>query len=76
LLGLYAFGLFTKKSADDSRVPIVCLLSPVICYFLNEYSAQWMGGYKFGFELLILNGLITFFGLHLISKAKLSRPSI
>ncbi|MFM9027704.1 MAG: sodium:solute symporter [Bacteroidota bacterium] len=76
LLGLYAFGLFTKKSADDSRVPIVCLLSPVICYFLNEYSAQWMGGYKFGFELLILNGLITFFGLHLISKAKLSSPSI
>ncbi len=63
LLGLYSFGLFTKKAVKDKLVPVICLLSPAICYVLNEYSQQWFGGYKFGFELLIVNGAITFIGL-------------
>lgn len=63
LLGLYAFGLFTKKSVKDRYVPLICVLSPVVCYVLNDYSQQWFNGYKFGFELLLVNGTLTFIGL-------------
>ena len=68
LLGLYSFGLITKRSLYDRLVPIICVISPAISYFLNEHSVNWFNGYKFGFELLILNGAITFFGLLLISE--------
>jgi solute:Na+ symporter, SSS family len=63
LLGLYSFGMFTKMQVKDKWVPIVCILSPVICFILDKNSVAWMGGYKFGFELLLLNGVITFLGL-------------
>lgn len=66
LLGLYAFGLFTKLKVHDKFVPLICLLSPVICFMLDYNSKEWLFGYKFGFELLILNGLITFVGLGLL----------
>ena len=72
LLGLFAFGLFTKINVRDKFVPLICLLSPIICFVLNEYSVQLFNGYKFGFELLILNGLITFVGLLILRKAKLN----
>ena len=68
LLGLYAFGLFTPWQVKDRWVPVVAILSPLICYVLNVHSAAWLNGYKFGFEMLILNGLITFAGLSLIRK--------
>ena len=68
LLGLYAFGLFTKINLRDKFVTLVCLLSPIICFILNEYSVELFYGYKFGFELLIVNGLITFGGLLLLRK--------
>jgi Na+/proline symporter len=68
LLGLFAFGIFTKYKLHDAFVPLICLISPVICYFLNLYSVQLLSGYKFGYELLIANGLISFFGLWLIRK--------
>jgi len=68
LLGLYSFGLFTKYKVRDKWVPLVAILSPIICYYLSRYSEQLFFGYKFGFELLVLNGLITFLGLLLISK--------
>jgi Na+/proline symporter len=67
LLGLYAFGLIFKRKVKDSLVPIICLLSPIICYVLNIYSEQLFNGYKFGFEILILNGSLTFIGLFLLS---------
>ena len=67
LLGLYSFGLFSKRKPIDKFVPLVCLLSPIICYILNVNSKEWLAGYEFGFELLILNGLITFIGLWLLS---------
>lgn len=75
LLGLYSFGLFTKKAVTDKLVPPICVLSPAICYVLNEFSQVWFGGYKFGFELLIINGLITFIGLSLISKKNTASAS-
>lgn len=67
LLGLYSFGLFTKKQVKDRFVPLVCILSPVLCIILNANSASLLGGYLFGFEMLIVNGLITFLGLTCIS---------
>jgi Na+/proline symporter len=63
LLGLYSFGLFTKNRVRDRWVPFIALISPIICYFLSEYSENLFNGYKFGFELLIVNGMITFAGL-------------
>jgi len=71
LLGLFAFGLFNKINIKDSLVPIVCVASPIICYFLDYYSNQLFGGYVFGQELLIVNGIITFFGLWLIRSKEL-----
>lgn len=66
LLGLFAFGLFNKINIKDALVPIVCVASPIVCFVLDTYSVTLFGGYKFGQELLILNGMITFFGLWLI----------
>jgi Na+/proline symporter len=68
LLGLYAFGLFTKLQVKDKLVPLICVISPVICYSLNSFSKELLNGYKFGFEMIILNGFITFLGLWLIKR--------
>ena len=68
LLGLFSFGLFTKRAIRDKWVPLICLLSPVISYMINLNSEQWLFGYRFGFEILILNGALTFLGLLIISK--------
>ncbi len=68
LLGLYAFGLFTRRQIRDHLAPFVAVISPVICYVLSEFSRQLFGGYTFGFELLILNGILTGTGLFLISR--------
>jgi Na+/proline symporter len=66
LLGLYAFGLFMPYKIKDRWVPAVVIASPVLCYFLSHYSDVLFAGYKFGFELLLVNGMITFAGLFLI----------
>ena len=68
LLGLYAFGLFNKRPVMDRFVPFICVASPILTYIINENSAAWFGGYKFGFERLLLNGLFTFIGLWAVSK--------
>lgn len=68
LLGLYAFGLFTRFKVRDKWVPLVAIFSPVFCFFLSKYSATLFNGYEFGFELLMVNGAITFLGLLLLSR--------
>jgi solute:Na+ symporter, SSS family len=68
LLGLYSFGLFTKRKVTDWITPIISIISPLACYFLSKYSVQLLHGYKFGFELLLVNGLLTFLGLLAFSK--------
>ncbi len=68
LLGLFSFGLFTKRTTKDSVVPFIAVIAPVVSYFLSAYSVELFNGYKFGFELLIANGLITFIGLWIFSK--------
>ena len=67
LLGLFVFGLFTKKQPKDRIVPYICIASPLLCYG-SDVMAQQLWGYRFGYELLMLNGLLTFFGLFLTSK--------
>ena len=62
LLGLFVFGLFTKKQTNDRLVPYICIASPLVCYALDTIT-QHLWGYHFGYELLMLNGLFTFLGL-------------
>ncbi|MFV0390494.1 MAG: sodium:solute symporter [Paludibacteraceae bacterium] len=64
LLGLYAFGLFTKRRTNDKLVPYIAVASPLICLTIN-YICKNFWSYSFGYELLMLNGLITFVGLWL-----------
>jgi Na+/proline symporter len=68
LLGLYSFGLFTKRRVMDKVTPFIAVISPLACYFLSRYSVELLNGYKFGFELLLLNGLLTFIGLYIFSR--------
>lgn len=70
LLGLYTFGFFTKWKTRDSLVPFVAVLAPVITFFASRYSSEIIPGYNMGFELLILNGLLTFIGLMIIKKKR------
>jgi Na+/proline symporter len=70
LLGLYAFGLFTRLQVKDKLVPVIAIIAPVLSYILKINSDTIFGGYQIGFELLIINGMLTFIGLLLISKRK------
>ncbi|MDA3866714.1 MAG: sodium:solute symporter [Salinivirgaceae bacterium] len=67
LLGLFAYGLFTKRNPIEKWIPYISIGSPIICYILSANSEQWFNGYSFGFELLILNGALVFIGLHVSS---------
>ncbi len=67
LLGMFSFGLFTTRTTKDKFVPYIAIIAPVLSYLLSTYSEILLNGYKFGFELLIVNGLFTFVGLWLFS---------
>ena len=69
LLGLYAFGLFTKRNVNDCFTPYICLAAPVICGLLDHFAPIWWG-YTFGYELLMLNGLLTFGALWMNKSRK------
>ena len=68
LLGLYSFGLFSMLKLKDKYVPVICLLSPIICLVISHFSTKWFLGYQFGFEMLILNGILTYIGLWFIRE--------
>ena len=65
LLGLFFFGILTRRRVRDGWVPFVCVLSPVLCYVLSAHSEAWFGGYRIGFELLLINAALTWAGLWL-----------
>ncbi|MBC7629469.1 sodium:solute symporter [Ferruginibacter sp.] len=70
LLGLFSFGILTKRSLPESiAVTIVTLVAPALCYLVDINATKWFGGYQVGIELLIINGLFTFIGLLIISKS-------
>jgi Na+/proline symporter len=69
LLGLFAFGIFTKRTlANSGRITALCLLAPVACYFLSQNAGKWFGGFQIGLELLVINGILTFLGLWVLSR--------
>jgi Na+/proline symporter len=69
LLGLFAFGILSKRALPSTiLITVICLAAPVMCYFISQNSEEWFGGYKVGIELLIINGLLTYLGLLSISK--------
>lgn len=69
LLGLYAFGLFTPWKVKDKWVPYLAVGAPLMAYLISQNSEKWLWGYQFGFEVLILNGLLMFIGLVLLKKS-------
>ena len=68
LLGLFVFGLLSKREVYDRAVPIVVLAAPLLCGVLDFFSAEFFGGYRFGFEILLLNGAVTVLGMLAISR--------
>lgn len=69
LLGLFAFGILTRRRLPETWfITAVCLSAPVLSYLLSRNAAQWFGGFQIGLELLIINGFLTFLGLFLLSK--------
>lgn len=66
LLGLYALGLFSKIQVKDRWVPLIAVISPLLCIALNHYSPILFGGYRFGFEILLVNGFFMIIGLLVI----------
>ena len=68
ILGLFAFGIFTKKQVRDKYIPWVAIASPILCFILQKNSERWFNGYQFSYELLIFNALFTFIGLCLLIK--------
>lgn len=70
LIGLFAAGLFTKTVYKDKWIPLVCVISPIICFILTQNGQNWFGGYKFGNEIILINGLLTFVFLLLLKINK------
>lgn len=68
ILGMFAFGIFTRRKVRDRYVPWVALASPVLCFMLQAHSERWFNGYQFSYELLIFNALFTFIGLCLLIR--------
>jgi len=72
LLGLFTFGILTKRIVNDNWVPYICIASPIICFVIDKFQKQLFGSFEVGLELLIINGLITFLGLLAISSKKIA----
>lgn len=69
LLGLFTFGLLSKRWVQDKWVPFIFILAPAMCYYINLNSKTWFNGYEIGFELLLINALISIIFLFLISNS-------
>lgn len=70
LLGLFSFGIFLNRKVKDKWVPFIAILSPALSYLIQAFAPQVLNGYQFGFELLIINGMLMFGGLFIVSKPK------
>lgn len=68
LLGLFTFGIITKRQVNDKLVPWICIAAPVICFLIDKFQKNLFGNFEIGLELLIINGLLTFIGLWFISS--------
>ena len=70
LLGMFAFGICSRRKIRDSLTPAIAIASPLLCLLLQSHAEEWFGGYRFGFEILIIKALLTMMGLALISRKK------
>jgi Na+/proline symporter len=68
LLGLFTLGLFTRVSLQPKFIPVICLLAPILSWYVASHTVAWFAGYRMGFEVLILNGAITGIGLLLLPR--------
>ena len=68
LLGLFAFGILTRRTLNDRLVPVITIGAPLVCALLEFYQAHLLGSYRLGLELLIVNGILVFTGLWAISR--------
>ena len=73
ILGLFAFGIATKRTVLDRFVPLAAIIAPVLCLILQMNSERWFGGCKFSYELLIFNALFTYIGLLILSRKEVSK---
>jgi len=67
LVGLFVFGLYSKRRIPDKWIPVVCVLAPALSIFLDQNSENWFNGYEFGYDILVVNSLITLIGLYILS---------
>ena len=74
ILGMFIFGLACKRPVRDRWVPLVAVASPLLCYVLKTHSEAWFGGYQISFELLLINALVTVFGLCLLIRKDRHTP--
>ena len=70
LLGLFTFGILLNRNVKDNIVPFICVAAPIICFIIDKYQKVLFGNFEIGLELLIINGLLTFLGLLIISSPK------
>jgi hypothetical protein len=76
LLGLFAFGMLTRRTLHDRLVPVVAVGAPVLCALLDYNQRLLLGSYRLGLELLILNGALVFAGLFAISRRETVDPAV
>ena len=70
ILGMFAFGLCCKRKVREKWVPLVAVLAPILSYVLQAHSEQWFGGYRFSYELILVNALLTVAGMCLLIRKK------
>ncbi len=68
LLGLFAFGMFSNRQPKGRLIPMIAVVAPILSYLLANYGSAWLGGYQFGYEILLINGGLVYFGLWLVSR--------
>ena len=76
LLGLFAFGILTKRKVNDRLVPIIAIAAPLICYLIDVNQKTLLGGFEIGLELILINGLLVFLGLLIFSRPQPLDPEV
>jgi Na+/proline symporter len=76
LLGLFAFGILTKRKVNDGLVPIIAIAAPLICYLIDVNQKTLLGGFEIGLELILINGLLVFLGLLIFSRPQPLDPEV
>ncbi len=76
ILGMFAFGIFVGRKVRDRYVPLVAVAAPLLCFILDRNSEVWLNGYRFSYEILILNALFTFGGMWLLSSKKTEKAAV